>query len=73
VTSTPSKITDIQKNMLRLIERSPATEGGWRQVKGDAIWKLVIKHSHPELTELDHELKRVRLTPAGMTVIKYLL
>jgi len=65
------KITDNQKIMLRLIERSSEIEHGWRQVS-DPLWKHVVEQAHPELTELDHQNKRVRFTAEGVVVMKYL-
>jgi hypothetical protein len=64
-------ITDNQKTMLRLIERSADTGDGWRLVS-NPLWKHVLDQSHPDLTEIDHENKRVRFTPEGITVMKYL-
>jgi hypothetical protein len=65
------KVTENQRIMLRLIERSAGIDEGWRQVS-DKLWRHVLDQSHPDLTELDHENKRVRLTPEGITVMKYL-
>jgi hypothetical protein len=64
-------ITDQQKNILRLIGRSTDLENGWRQVS-NMLWPLVMEHAHPELTELDRESKRIRFTPEGITVLRYL-
>ncbi len=64
-------ITDTQKHMLRLIQRTTDSGEGWRQVSG-FLWDLVVEQSHPELTELDQENKRVRFTPEGVTVMRYL-
>ena len=63
-------ITEYQKNMLRLIVRSPDTGNGWRPVS-NYLWNLVLEQAHPDLTELDHENKRVRLSPEGITEMKY--
>jgi hypothetical protein len=64
-------ITENQKNMLRLIERSPGNGEGWRKVS-NPLWKLVLDLRHPELTEIDHENMRVRFTPERTTVMRYL-
>lgn len=66
-----NRITDKQKIMLDLIERSPDIGDGWRQVS-DALWKHVVAQAHPELTELDPTNKRVRFTAEGETVMRYL-
>jgi hypothetical protein len=57
--------------MLRLIERSTDSGDGWLSVSS-LLWKLVVDQSHPELTELDQENTRVRFTPEGLIVMKYL-
>jgi hypothetical protein len=57
--------------MLRLIQRTTDSGEGWRQVSG-LLWTLVVEQSHPELTELDQENTRVRFTPEGLIVMKYL-
>jgi hypothetical protein len=66
-----AKVTDDQKIMLRLIERSRDTEDGWRKVS-DPLWRHVVEQSHSDLVELDHENKRVRFSQEGVTVMKYL-
>jgi hypothetical protein len=62
------KVTENQRIMLRLIERFAGIDDGWRQVN-DKLWRHVVEQSHPDLTELDHQNKRVRLTPNGNTVL----
>lgn len=64
-------ITEKQKSMLRLIQRSPDIGEGWRQVS-KLLWRLVVDQGHPELTELDAEHMRVRLTAEGETVMRYM-
>lgn len=64
-------MSENEKIMLKLIERSPDIGGGWRQVS-DALWRHVVEQAHPELTELDHETKRVRFTADGEVVMRYL-
>ena len=72
MTTPKAPITEYQKNMLRLIERSADTGDGWRPIS-NALWNLVLDQAHPDLTELDHENMRVRFTPKGITVMEYLL
>jgi len=69
---TNKKITKNQGIMLELIYRSPDSGHGWRQVS-NMLWRHVLDQSHPDLTEFDHDLKRVRFTSEGNTVMKYLL
>ena len=63
-------ITENQKIMLRLIERSADTGDGWRPVS-NPLWRHVLDQAHLDLTELDHKNKRVRLTPEGIILMKY--
>jgi hypothetical protein len=65
-------LTQDQKDMLRLINRSTDSGDGWRGPLREYMWELVESRSHPELMELDYENKRVRLTPDGLTVLRYL-
>jgi hypothetical protein len=69
-TAKPS-ITDNQKIMLRLIERSPDIGEGWRQCS-TPLWPHVVDQSPPDLVELDHEQKRVRFTPEGIIIMRWL-
>jgi len=64
-------ITDNQKIMLRLIERSPDIGDGWRQ-SSTPLWQHVVDQSPPALVELDHEQKRVRFTPEGIIIMRWL-
>lgn len=66
-----TKITENQKIMLDLIQRSPDIGDGWRQVS-DGLWEHVVKQSHADLTELDATAKRVRFTDEGLTVMRYM-
>jgi hypothetical protein len=71
MSNAKSPITENQKIMLRLIERSPDTGDGWRPVS-KPLWKHVLEQSHPDLTEIDYENHRVRFTLEGTIVMKYL-
>ena len=64
-------ITENQKIVLQLIMENPVNGEGWYQIS-NSFWEHVLKQNHPDLTELDHENQRVRLTPEGITVMKYL-
>jgi len=70
-TTTPTPITENHRIMLMLIKRSSDVGDGWRQVS-TSLWRHVLEQSHPELTELDHENRRVRFTLKGITVMEYL-
>lgn len=65
------QITENQKIMLDLIQRSPDIGDGWRQVS-DGLWKHVVEQAHPDLTEIDATSKRARFTDEGLTVMRYL-
>ena len=66
-----AKITKKQMILLRLIERSPDAGDGWRHVS-DGLWRHVEEQRHKKLTEIDKNLKRIRFTPDGLVVMKYL-
>lgn len=66
------KLKDTQAQLLKLITRSPELEGEWRQVS-DQIWKAVEEFAHKDLTEIDPDRKRIRLTSEGHVVLKYIL
>lgn len=68
----PRKLTDQEKSFMRLIQRSPDTGEGWRQV-GKMLWPAVIEFHRPELTELDCENRRIRFTAEGITIMRYAL
>ena len=65
-----SKLTENQRIMLQLIQRSPDLGDGWRQVS-DALWRHVVDQAHPDLTELDEKQRRIRFTPEGITVMRF--
>jgi hypothetical protein len=70
--SQKQKLTPDQKNILKLFERSPSDESGWRWCS-KPIWKLILKMCPQDLTELDCENKRVRFNADGMLIIRYLV
>ena len=65
------KISPEDRALLRLVERSKGDGEGWRQVNSQ-LWPLVLQCAHPDLTELDHKNKRIRFTPEGTIVMRYL-
>lgn len=66
-----TNITDQQKSLLHLIVRTRDIGDGWRQVS-ETLWSVVSANAVPELVELDVELKRVRLSPEGTIVMRWL-
>ena len=68
-----SKLRENQLIYLRFAGRSKKDSEGWSNVS-NGLWahSRAMAASMPELIEIDLELKRVRLTPAGMTVLDYL-
>lgn len=70
--ATPKKITQIEKGLLRLIERSPDIGEGWRQVS-QLLWPTVSANCHPQLMELNTENRRIRITAEGETIMRYAL
>ncbi len=66
------KLTDRQRDMLRLVQRSPDIGDGWRQVS-EMLWPLVTSSGHTELLEKDAENLRVRFTQEGKTVVRFAL
>ena len=71
--SAHESLTQDQKDIIRLINRSTDSGDGWRGPLRDFMWEMVKPRSHPKFVELDHENKRVRLTPDGQTLLRYLL
>ena len=61
------------RDFIRLILRSPDIGEGWRKVS-DPLWKLVEAFAHQELLEKQDsaEGKKVRLSPDGIVVARYL-
>lgn len=70
--SQSGKMTQIQRDLLRLIQRSPDIGEGWRQVS-QLLWPTVSGNCHPHLTELDAENRRIRITAEGETIVRYAL
>lgn len=66
-----SKLTNEQRGLLKLVMRSADIGDGWRQCS-DMIYRTLIPHSDPALIERDDTAKRVRMTPEGQTVFKWL-
>lgn len=64
-------ITDRDMSVIALIQRSPRLAYGWRQVS-DTVWPLVSNPDAPELFELNHDDKMIRLSERGMIVAQYL-
>jgi hypothetical protein len=70
--SQKQKLTPDQKNILKLIERSPSDESGWRGCS-KPIWRHIFRMCPQDLTELDCENKRVRFNADGMLILRYLV
>lgn len=66
-----NKLSDNDRSFLQLLMRSPDLGDGWRQ-SSEVVWPLVAKFSKQELVELDNDNKRVRLTPDGDVLVRYL-
>ncbi len=68
------KLTEHDVNFLRLVQRSKDTGEGWREVSVQ-LWRLVGGFPHTELIEAEPNGEgwgRVRLSPAGEIVVRYL-
>jgi hypothetical protein len=63
-----SKLSDQQKNMLRLYERSRKDAEGWANVS-DTVWPLVEQYAIPEMFEIQG--RRIRATEAGKAVLMF--
>jgi len=63
-------LTDKDRGFLGLVKRSPVIDDEWREVS-DELWPLVL-NVHPKLIELDEQNKRVRLSPDGEILYKWL-
>lgn len=64
---------DIHLDLIRLIKRSPALADDWRQCS-EILWNFVVRtvNDHKELFELDEENKRIRLSPEGKIVERWI-
>lgn len=60
------------KEILRLIQRSPDVGDGWRSVS-KVCWKLIEKFTATELVEIDALNRKVRLTDSGKIVVDFAL
>jgi hypothetical protein len=68
-----SDLAQSQKDLLRLIVRSPDIGEGWRVVS-DTLWPVILTELQgPDLIEINQETRRIRLTQEGVTVVKYVL
>lgn len=64
-------LSQVQKDGLQLIVRSIDIGNGWRQCSPQIFF--VLSNEMPvDLVELDEGLQRVRLTPAGEAVAKWI-
>jgi uncharacterized protein (DUF736 family) len=61
-----------QIDLLKLIGRSADIGDGWRQSSEKVREHVVLKHTHGDLMELDHENKRARLTSKGEILLEYI-
>lgn len=66
-----TKITQSQRDLLNLINRSHDIGDGWRQ-SSDILWPHIKSVLPNELVEIREDEKQLRLTPEGLTVYKYL-
>ena len=65
------KLTNQEIDFLKLINRSPSDEHGWRQVS-NLLWDFVIEFPKRELIEIDELQKRVRFSPRGKVLVEYI-
>lgn len=65
-------LSDFDKDVLKLIQRSPDRGDGWRSVS-TTCWPLIEGFRTPELIEVDGDSKRVRLTEDGVAVVTFSL
>jgi hypothetical protein len=66
------KVTENDRILFALINRSRDIGDGWRQVS-DQLWPHIRPQAHPQLVEVDEVLKRIRFTTEGLTVLRYTL
>lgn len=68
------RLTQPERDLLRLVQRSDDAGDGWRSVSAP-LWKAVEAHSRRELLELEPSSGgggRVRLTGRALIVLEYL-
>jgi hypothetical protein len=63
----------VEKDLLRLIDRSDAEIGDWKKVS-DTLYPFIAKAGIPELIELrdDETGKHARLTAEGKIVLRWM-
>lgn len=67
-----SKLNESDKEIMKLIQRSPDQGDGWRTVSS-MLWKpVIVSFTQKELLEIDEENQRVRLSPKGIIVADYI-
>jgi hypothetical protein len=64
-------LTQQQKDLLKLIERSPDSGDGWRNCAPKIFEDFIVKMPD-ELVEKDLEQKRARFTVAGQAVVDWM-
>lgn len=68
-----TKLSDLQKSVIHLINRSPADKDGWCRCSSVVFEQLVKRYMPNELIEVREENQQifVRYTEAGKAVSKY--
>ena len=65
-------INNFDKDVLRLVARSPDRGDGWRTVS-DVCWPLIESFTAAGLLEIDEHSRRVRLTNSANVLLDYAL
>ena len=65
------KLTKMQHDALKLIERSPDSGDGWR-ICAPRLFAVIAEILPDSLAEKDHENKRIRLTLESHALLKWL-
>ena len=65
-----SKLTDTQRDLLRLVARSNDVGEGWRRCS-PLIYKALMPHAEEKLIERNDEAMRVRLTDTAKTLLEW--
>lgn len=70
--SRASKLTDVQLDVIQLIDRTPDRGDNWRNISSKVFDKL-IKPMPKELVEIDESTdpQRARLTDAGRILLEW--